>query len=247
MIRGLPDIEILTPQVRLKNVNDIFDVCDLPMLYDGDTGGKPEHLSFDVRALERTGVSMIVIEDKKGLKRNSLLGNDVFQEQEAVELFCEKIGAAKGAATTRDFMVTARCESLILDAGMADALARCSAYVDAGADAVMIHSRKNDGREILEFASHFRSTFPRVPLVCVPTSYHHLRFAQLQEAGFNVIIYANHMLRSAYQAMKNVSNEILREGRTQEVEPLCLSINEILALIPEQPSGCSHASKVRSA
>lgn len=230
--RGLPDIEILNAMNRLQNVHDIFDVCTLPMIFDGDTGGKPEHFALHAKALERAGVSAVIIEDKRGLKKNSLLGNDVFQQQDTIEEFCEKIRAGRRAVTTDDFMIIARCESLILDAGLDDAMTRCLAYVDAGVNGIMIHSRKKDGQEIMEFAQRFRARHTGVTLVCVPTSYAHIRFEDLDRAGYNVVIYANHMLRSAYLAMKGVANEILRNGRTLEVEPRCLGIDEILQLIP---------------
>lgn len=231
-LRGLPDIEILNASNRLHNVHEIFEVCSLPMIFDGDTGGKPEHFTLHVRTLERAGVSAVVIEDKRGLKKNSLLGNDVFQQQDSIEEFCEKIRSGREALFTEEFMIIARCESLILDRGMDDALQRCRAYVAAGAHGIMIHSRKKDGEEIMEFARLFREHHPHVPLICVPTSYAHLKFELLEDAGFNVVIYANHMLRSAYLAMKSVAEEILRNGRTLEVEPRCLGIDEILTLIP---------------
>lgn len=230
--RGLPDIEILTASNRLQNVHDIFEVSALPMIFDGDTGGKPEHFALHFGALERAGVSAVVIEDKCGLKKNSLLGNDVFQQQDSIQDFCQKIRTGRAAVSTDDFLIVARCESLILDRGIDDALERCLAYVEAGADGIMIHSRRKDGAEILEFAQRFRRHQPQIPLVCVPTSFAHLHFEQLEAAGFNVVIYANHMLRSAYLAMKGVSEEILRHGRTLEVEPRCLGIDEILHLIP---------------
>jgi len=230
--RGLPDIEILNPLSRLQNVEDIFAVSSLPMIFDGDTGGKPEHLAFYVRALERVGVSAIVIEDKCGLKKNSLFGNDVYQQQESTEDFCDKIRSGREALLTKDFMIFARCESLILDRGIDDALQRSLSYVEAGAHGVMIHSRRKDGREIIEFAQHFRKHHGTVPLICVPTSYAHLRFDDLEKSGFNIVIYANHLLRSAYLAMRGVANEILRNGRTLEIEDRCLGIDEILHLIP---------------
>jgi phosphoenolpyruvate phosphomutase len=230
--RGLPDIEILSASDRLPNVYDIFDVCDLPMIFDGDTGGKAEHFALHLKALERAGVSATIIEDKRGLKRNSLLGNEVHQQQDSVEEFSDKIRAGRRAAVTADFMIIARCESLILDRGLEDAMERCLAYVDAGADGIMIHSRKKDGSEIVQFAELFRARHAHVPLVCVPTSYAHLTFEELEGVGFNIVIYANHMLRSAYQAMRSVAEEILRHGRTLEIEPRCLGIDEILCLIP---------------
>lgn len=230
--KGLPDIEILNPISRLQNIHDIFNVCSLPMIFDGDTGGKPEHFALYAQALELAGVSATIIEDKQGLKKNSLFGNDVFQQQESIEEFSEKIQSGLEALRSQDFMIIARCESLILDRGLDDAIKRCLAYTNAGAHGIMIHSRKKDGKEIIEFATLFRKHYPKIPLICVPTSYPHLKIEELESAGFNIVIYANHMLRSAYLAMRSVATEILRNGRTLEIEPSCLSIDEILQLIP---------------
>lgn len=230
--RGKPDIEVLAIKDRLANVNDIFEVTSKPLIMDGDTGGKPEHFAFDVRSLERLGVSAVIIEDKTGLKKNSLFGNEVFQQQETIEDFCNKIRMGKRAQISSDFMIIARIESLILDAGLDDALTRADAYVAAGADGIMIHSRQETPDEIFAFARTFRERHPTVPLVCVPTSYSSIPFEALEAEGFNIVIYANHMLRSAYMAMKQVADNILLSGRTLEVEPRCLSIKEILELIP---------------
>lgn len=230
--KGKPDIEILDISNRLHNINDIFEVTTLPMIVDGDTGGKPEHFAFNVRSLERIGASAVIIEDKRGLKKNSLFGNDVQQELEPVEAFCEKIRAGKAAQIDDEFMIVARIESLILDRGMDDALMRARAYVGAGADAIMIHSRRKQPDEIFGFAAAFREEFPDTPLVCVPTSYVGTHFNELADAGFNVVIYANHMLRASYLAMRNVAQDILQYDRTLEVEPHCLGVPEILDLIP---------------
>lgn len=230
--KGLPDIEILSPSNRLQGIREIFDVCTLPMIFDGDTGGKPEHFAIHVKMLERAGISAVVIEDKCGLKKNSLFGNAVPQTQDHVEDFSEKVRVGCASRIGRDLMIIARCESLILDKGIDEAIGRCFSYVDAGADGIMIHSRKKDGHEVLDFAQQFRRRHADVPLICVPTSYAHLRFDELQEAGFNVVIYANHMLRSAYMAMRAVAIDILAHGRTLEVEPRCLGIDEILELVP---------------
>lgn len=230
--RGLPDIEILSPSNRLQGVREIFDVCTMPLIFDADTGGKPEHFSIHIKMLERAGVSAVVIEDKCGLKKNSLFGNAVSQTQESIEEFCEKIRIGCASRGDHGLLIIARCESLILDHGMQDAIERCLAYVEAGADGIMIHSRKKDGLEILEFARLFRQQHPKVLLICVPTSYAHLRFEELEQAGFNAVIYANHMLRSAYLAMRDTANAILANGRTLEVEPHCLGIDEILDLVP---------------
>lgn len=230
--RGKPDIEALDIPNRLFNINDIFEVTTKPLIMDGDTGGKPEHFALNVRSLERTGVSAVIIEDKTGLKKNSLFGNDVFQQQESIEDFCYKITIGKKARLSDDFMIIARVESLILEAGMEDALRRAFAYVDSGADGIMIHSRQKSSDEVIEFADRFKIKHPKIPLVCVPTSYSHMYFDELDSAGFNVVIYANHMLRSSYMAMRSIAQNILRHGRTKESEPQCLSVNEILELIP---------------
>lgn len=229
---GLPDIEILDIGRRIRAVEDIFEVTQKPLVFDGDTGGHAEHFTRHVRMMEKAGISAVIIEDKTGLKKNSLLGTEVRQQQADIGDFCGKIMAGKASQRTPEFMVIARIESLILDMGLADALSRARAYVSAGADGIMIHSRLRDPTEILGFAREFRAEFPAVPLVCVPTSFNETLFSELEAAGFNIVIYANHMLRSAYQAMFNVSVEVLKYGRTKEVEQHCLSVTEILNLIP---------------
>jgi phosphoenolpyruvate mutase len=230
--RGKPDIEAVDISSRLSNVNDVFEVTTKPLIFDGDTGGKPEHFGLNVRSMERLGISAVIVEDKKGLKKNSLLGNEVAQTQEDIELFCEKIRAGRAARVSDDFMVFARIESLILDRGMRDSIKRAQAYVKAGADGVMIHSRRKDPAEVFEFASIFRSDFPSVPLVCVPTIYNTVTEEVLVARGFNIVIYSNHLLRAAYPAMQHVAHEILRFGRSAEADEDLMGINEILALIP---------------
>ena len=230
--RGKPDIEALDISSRLSNVNDIFEVTTKPLIFDGDTGGKPEHLELNVRSMERLGISAVIIEDKQGLKKNSLLGNEVSQAQEDIGAFCDKIRIGRAARVSDDFMVFARIESLILDQGMSDAIKRAEAYVGAGADGIMIHSRKKNPEEIFEFARIFRAAFESVPLVCVPTSYNTVTEEQLAEHGFNIVIYANQLLRAAYPAMQRVAHEILRCGRSLEVDKQLMSINDILTVIP---------------
>jgi phosphoenolpyruvate mutase len=231
-LRGKPDIEVLDLRNRMNNISDIFEVTTLPLIMDGDTGGKLEHFEINVRSLERLGVSAVIIEDKIGLKKNSLFGNDVAQQQDTIEGFCQKIAAGKAAQLRPDFMIIARIESLILEAGMEDALLRADAYVAAGADGIMIHSRRSTTDEVYQFAHSFRERHPTCPLVCVPTSFAAAQFDELQSAGFNVVIYANHMLRAAYVAMRQVAADILRHGRTFELENQCMGINDLLALIP---------------
>ncbi|HDR9880362.1 phosphoenolpyruvate mutase [Burkholderia cenocepacia] len=231
-VRALPDNEILPVRTRLTAIQEMFDVTTKPLIVDGDSGGIAEHFGPLVRGLERAGVSAVIIEDKTGLKRNSLLGTDVVQHQEAIDVFCEKISAGKRAQMTSEFMIVARIESLILDRGMADALERSHRYVEAGADAIMIHSRKRVPQEVFEFAESFRRDHPDVPLVCVPTSYNEIHFDEFVRHGFNVVIYANHMLRASYPAMKRVAESILTRGCSSEADDMCMSIDEILSLIP---------------
>ena len=231
-VRGKPDIEAVDISTRLAAVNDIFEVTTKPLVMDADTGGKLEHFEMHVRAMERLGISAVIIEDKTGLKRNSLFGTEVAQTQESIEVFSEKIRAGVQAATDPSFMVIARVESLILNKGQKDALTRADSYVDAGANAVMIHSRLNNPDEVFEFAKSFKSSHPDIPLVSVPTSYNKTTDLQLADAGFNVVIYANQLLRAAYPAMRETAKSILRAGRSYEADKQIISINEILRLIP---------------
>ncbi|EAS41311.1 phosphoenolpyruvate mutase [Photobacterium profundum] len=230
--RGKPDIEFLDIKSRMLNISDIFEVTSKPLIIDGDTGGKVDHFLLNIRSLERLGVSAIIVEDKTGLKKNSLFGNEVEQDQATIGSFCTKIKRGKDSQLTQEFMIIARVESLILEAGMNDALERAFAYSESGADGVMIHSRSPDGQEIFEFAKEYRAKYPNKILVCVPTSYNEVKFNELKNAGFNVVIYANHMLRAAYKAMEYSSKKILKNGRTFETEPDLLSIRKILDLVP---------------
>ena len=230
--KGKPDIEAIDMTSRINAVNDIFEVTTKPMIFDADTGGKVEHFEFTVKSLERTGVSAVVIEDKTGLKKNSLLGNDVAQSQDSIENFCEKISRGKKAQISDDFMIIARIESLILDAGMEDALIRAEAYIKAGADGIMIHSRHKNPAEIIEFMQKFRAKDTLTPVVVVPTSYNSVTVEEFIDMGVNVIVTANHMLRAAYPAMLNVAKSVLENGRSLEAEPDCMSIKEILEFVP---------------
>ena len=230
--KGKPDIEAVDVSTRITTINEIFEVTTKPMIYDADTGGIAEHFAFTVRTLERTGISAVIIEDKTGLKKNSLFGNDVSQTQDTIENFCNKITTGKNAKVTDDFMIIARIESLILEAGMDDAVRRARAYIKAGADGIMIHSRKKEPDEILEFCKIIRKDNSTIPIVVVPTSYNQITAKELGIAGINVVIYANHMLRAAYPGMKNVAKSILDNDRSKEAEKDLLSIKEILNLIP---------------
>lgn len=231
--KGKPDIEAVDLTTRLHDLNDSLEVTTKPVIYDGDTGGKTEHFVFTVRTLERLGVSAVIIEDKVGLKQNSLFGTDAVQTQDSVEGFCSKIQAGKEAQVTRDFMIIARCESLIAGKPVEDALERCHAYVAAGADGIMIHSKNKDGQDIKEFCQRFREVDNHTPIVAVPTTYGQFTEAELAEWGINIVIYANHMLRSAYPAMVKCAERILETTRCQEAsEEYCMPIKQILNLIP---------------
>ena len=230
--RAKPDIEVVDVSSRVHSVEEIFEVTTKPMIFDGDTGGLAEHFTFTVKTLERLGVSAVIIEDKKGLKRNSLLGMDVSQQQEEVELFGHKISCGKRVQISADFMIIARIESLVLGRGVAEALVRAESYINSGADAVMIHSRQKDPGEIVEFCAGYNRLPDRRPLVAMPTSYNLVTEDELGKLGVNIVIYANHLLRSAYPAMKRTAESILHHGRSWEAESELISIDEVLGLIP---------------
>lgn len=231
--KGKPDIEAVDITTRLHDLNDSLEVTTKPVIFDGDTGGKTEHFVFTVRTLERLGISAVIIEDKVGLKQNSLFGTDAIQTQDTIEGFSNKIKAGKDAQVTRDFMIIARCESLIAGKPVEDALERCHAYVAAGADGIMIHSKNKDGMDIKEFCLRFREKDEHTPIVAVPSTYNQFTEKELASWGINIVIYANHMLRSAYPAMMKCAESILKHDRCKEAsEDYCMSIKEILNLIP---------------
>lgn len=231
--KGKPDIEAVDLTTRLHDLNDSLEVTTKPVIYDGDTGGKTEHFVFTVRTLERLGVSAVIIEDKVGLKQNSLFGTDAVQTQDTIEGFCSKIQAGKEAQVTRDFMIIARIESLIAGKPVEDALERAFAYVAAGADGIMIHSKNKDGMDIKEFCQRFREKDNHTPIVAVPTTYAQFAEEELANWGINIVIYANHMLRSAYPAMVKCAERILETTRCLEAsEEYCMPIKQILNLIP---------------
>lgn len=236
--KGKPDIEAVDITTRLHDLNDALEVTTKPVIFDGDTGGRVEHFVFTVRTLERLGISAVIIEDKVGLKQNSLFGTDAVQLQDSIEGFCAKIRAGKNAQITEDFMIIARIESLIAGKPIEDALERARAYVAAGADAVMIHSRNKDGEDIRAFCQEFRAKDVATPIVAVPTTYNQFTEQELAEWGINVVIYANHLLRSAYPAMVNCAKSILSHGRSLEASnDYCMPIKEILELIPGTKKG----------
>ena len=230
--KGKPDIEAVDLTTRIQELTNVLECTTKPVIYDGDTGGKTEHFVFTVRTLERNGISAVIIEDKVGLKRNSLYGTSVKQELASVEEFCDKIRAGKNAQVTKDFMIIARLESLIAGHSVDEALERARAYVAAGADGVMIHSKEKSGMDIKEFCQRFRKEFSTVPIVLVPTTYNQFKESEFKEWGANVIIYANHMLRASYPAMVKVAKTILENERSLEADDLCMPIKEILELIP---------------
>ena len=231
--KGKPDIEAVDITTRLHDLNDELEVTTKPIIFDGDTGGKMEHFVFTVRTLERLGVSAVIIEDKVGLKQNSLFGTDAVQTQDTIENFCSKIKAGKNAQITEDFMVIARIESLIAGKPVSDAMERAHAYVAAGADAIMIHSKNTDGMDIKAFCEAFRRSNQGTPIVAVPTTYNQFTEDELASWGINVVIYANHLLRSAYPAMLGCAKSILAHGRSLEAsDDFCMPIKDILELIP---------------
>jgi len=232
--KGKPDTELIDFTSRFSTIEEILEVTTKPIIVDGDTGGKIDHFKFRVKTLERLGVSAIIIEDKIGDKRNSLFGTDVKQTQDTIENFSRKIKEGKKSQVTSDFMIIARVESLILKNGMNDALKRAQSYINAGADGIMIHSKEKDGKEIEEFCKKYHDLDKPAPLVAVPTTFSHMHEEKLSSMGVNVIIYANHLIRSAYPAMTKVAKSILENGRAKEAsDNLCMPIKEIINLIPE--------------
>lgn len=230
--KGKPDIELVDMTSRFRTIEDITEVTTKPIIFDGDTGGKTEHFAYTVRSLERMGVSMVIIEDKTGLKKNSLFGTEVEQTQDSIEHFCKKIRAGKKAQRTNEFMICARIESLILERGMDDALERAFAFAEAGADAIMIHSRKRDPSEIQEFIEKFREKDKDTPIVLVPTSFNSVKEEEWKERGANIIIYANQLMRAEVPAMQKVAETILENHRAEECDDMLMPFKDIIRLIP---------------
>ena len=231
--KGKPDIELVDMTSRFRTIDDICEVTTKPIIFDGDTGGLTEHFVYTVRSLERMGVSMVIIEDKTGLKKNSLFGTEVVQTQAPIEEFSEKIKAGKKAQKTKDFMICARIESLILERGMDDAIERAFAFANAGADAIMIHSRKKDPSEIFEFVEKFRAENKTTPVVVVPTSFNAVTEEEFKERGVNIVIYANQLTRTGFPAMQNAAEMILKHHRAKECDDICMPFKDIIRLIPE--------------
>ena len=232
--KGKPDIELVDMTSRFRTIEDITEVTTKPIIFDGDTGGKTEHFIYTVRSLERLGVSMVIIEDKTGLKKNSLFGTEVKQTQDSIENFCDKIRAGKNAQRTKEFMICARIESLILERGMDDALERAFAFVGAGADAIMIHSRKKDPSEIQEFIEKFRAKDSVTPIVLVPTSFNSIKEEEWKERGANIIIYANQLMRATVPAIQEAARTILECHRAEECDKMLMPFKDIIRLIPTE-------------
>lgn len=231
--KGKPDIELVDMTSRFRTIEDVTEVTTKPIIFDGDTGGLTEHFVYTVRSLERMGVSAVIIEDKTGLKKNSLFGTEVKQTQDTIENFCAKIRAGKQVQLSDSFMIIARIESLILEQGMEDALTRAAAYVKAGADGIMIHSRKTDPEEILTFCDRFRMTDSKTPIVVVPSSFNSIHEEELAAHGVNIVIYANQLTRSAVPAMQSTAENILVHHRAKEVDDTLLPIKKVITLIDE--------------
>ncbi len=232
MSKGKPDIAVVDISSRIQTIQEILDVTTKPMVVDADNGGLPEIFGFTVRTLERIGVSAVVIEDKVGEKRNSLFDTNVSQEQESIENFSKKISFGKASQRSKEFMIIARIESLILGHGLDDALERAKAYIAAGADAILIHSKQKTPDEILIFCKSYELITDTIPLVVVPTKYNSVTEEELIQAGVKVVIYANQLLRSAYPAMLSTAKTILQNKRSLETDTVCLPVSEILELIP---------------
>jgi phosphoenolpyruvate phosphomutase len=231
--KGTPDIELVDMTSRLSTINDIMESTTKPIILDGDTGGPTEHFAFTVKTLERMGVSAVIIEDKVGLKKNSLFGDEVEQTQDSIENFSRKISEGRKALQTDTFLIIARIESLILKAGMDDALARARAFIKAGAHGIMIHSREKTPDEIFEFCRYYREFAPNVPLVVVPTTFNQVYEEDFAKHGVKIVIYANHLIRSAFPAMVKTAETILQNHRSLEADDLCMPIKDIISLIPE--------------
>jgi len=234
--KGKPDIETVDTTERLGIVGDALEVSTKPMIYDGDTGGLPEIFHFTCRKLERLGVSACVIEDKVGLKQNSLFGTDRTQQLADVDEFCHKLRVGKEAQITDDFMLVARIEALIAGAGEEEALKRAKRYIeDGGVDAIMIHSKEKSPDQILSFLHryHKQTEHKKVPVVVVPTTYNSITEMELIENGVSIAIYANHLLRAAYPAMMDVAKSILQHSRSKEADDLLLPVKQIITMIDD--------------
>jgi phosphoenolpyruvate phosphomutase len=229
--KGLPDNSSLSFSSRITSLNDIMDVTTKPVVFDADNGGQIEHLPYLIRSLERSGVSAIIIEDKVGLKKNSLFKNQSDTKQDKPHLFAKKIKKISNSRQSQDFMVIARIESFIVGKGLKDAINRAEIYSKAGADAILIHSKEKTPAEIFSFARKFKKSKNFIPLVSVPSTYSKVYEKDLIKNGFKLVIYANQLLRSAYPAMQNTAKTILKNSRAFEADKKIIPIKEIINLI----------------
>ena len=229
--RGKPDNQSVDISTRLNGLNEILDVTTKPVIFDADNGGRTEHFSYTIKSLERAGVSAVIIEDKVGLKKNSLFKNQQGAKQDSITKFCNKIRVGNKSKITENFMIIARIESFILGKSLGDALKRANAYSKAGADAILIHSKENNPKQIFAFAKEFKKSRFFKPMVAVPSTYSKTTEKQLIKNGFKIVIYANHMLRAAYPAMLNAAKNILKHERSSPIEKKITPIKEILTLI----------------
>ena len=229
--KGLPDNSSLSFSARISSLNDLMDATTKPLVFDADNGGQIEHLPFLVRSLERSGVSAIILEDKIGLKKNSLFKNQKDTKQDKPKVFAKKIMKICKSRQSQDFMVIARIESFIVGKGLSDALKRAEIYSKAGADAILIHSKEKTPAEIFSFAKEFRKSKNFIPLVSVPSTYSKVYEKDLIKNGFKLVIYANQLLRAAYPAMQNTAQIILKNSRSFEADKKIIPIKEIISLI----------------
>ena len=230
-IRGKPDNQAVDYSTRILGLNEILDVTTKPIIFDADNGGKIEHISYLIKTLERVGISAVVIEDKVGLKRNSLFKNQVDVKQDSIENFCKKLKKAKESKISDDLFIVARIESFILGKDLKDAMRRAEAYSQAGADAILIHSKEKYPNQIFSFSKNFSKSKFFKPLIAVPSTYSRTYEHELINNGFKVVIYANHFLRAIYPAILNVGKMILKNQRSFEAEKKISSINEVINLI----------------
>ena len=229
--RGKPDNQTVDYSTRINGLNEILDVTKKPVIFDGDNGGRLEHLPFLVRTLERLGVSSLIIEDKKGLKKNSLFKKQSKSDQDSIKNFSKKIKTAKNSTISKDFLIIARVESFILNKGLKDALKRAEAYSKSGADAILIHSKEKNAKEIIDFSKKFKKSKYFIPMVAVPSTYSKTYEKNLYKNGFKIVIYANQLMRAAYPAMKRTAEIILKSGRAFESEKNIAGINQVINLI----------------
>ncbi len=229
--KGLPDNSSLSFSARISSLNDMMDVTTKPLVFDADNGGQIEHLPFLVRSLERSGASAIIMEDKVGLKKNSLFKNQTGTKQDKPKLFAKKIKKICTSRKSQDFMVIARIESFIVGKGLKDALLRAEIYSKAGADAILIHSKEKTPSEIFSFAREFKKSKNYIPLVSVPSTYSKVYEKDLIKNGFKLVIYANQLLRAAYPSMQNTARTILKNSRAFEADKKIIPIKEIINLI----------------